>query len=226
MKSEENTHSDYPFDVLDASQMNRILRHRLRNLCAGFRMALELTLEQIGQSHPQIGERCSLMLSDIDDLLGMTEHLDLLLAELPAPEPLALREIVAALRKELARRFPHCCLEMHGPQEEVMLPQGAWFLVILRELLLNAGEAAGRDGRVEFSWQIRPSLQFEIVNRGAWPADVPLMPPRPFLTKRSRHEGIGLSIAHRFALALGAELRIDTELPDAVCVRLSGGVKE
>jgi signal transduction histidine kinase len=189
-------------------------------------MALELTLEQIGQSHPQIGERCSLMLSDIDDLLVVTERLDLLVAEFPVPEPLTLSEMLETLRKELERRFPHCFLEMLGPQEDVMLPQGSWYLVILRELLLNAGDAAGRDGQVEFSWQISPALQFEIMNRGSWPADVPRTPPRPFLTKRSRHEGIGLSIAHRFALALGAELRIDTELPDAVSVRLTDGVKE
>ncbi len=193
------TSGAYPEDALDLRRMNRTLRHRLRNLCAGVKMTIDRVADVVGRDNTQLGDRCLLIKAEMDALQGFTERMDLLFDVLPQPGPLSLFEVLSELREDFVKSFPLCAFELEGPECDVAFPKGSWLLIALKELLRNAGEAAGAEGSVSLSWRLeKDSFSLEIVNGGEpFPPDTPLNPPQPFLSPKSRHDGLGLAIAFR-----------------------------
>jgi signal transduction histidine kinase len=199
----------YPKDVIDLRQMNRALRHKLRNLCAGVKMTIDRISDTAGKSSPQLVDRCRIIKTEMDSLQRFTERLDLLFDALPQQQPKTLFEIVSFLRESFVKGFPYTSLELDGPEIEAGFPKGSWLQAALLELLLNAGEGAGLEGKVRLAWALdSEGFSFSIENGGAGiPPEIPLDPPVPFHTPKSRHDGIGLAIVHR--ICKEAPFRLD-----------------
>ena len=193
--------AEYPRDYMELRQMNRMLRHKLRNLCAGVKMTMDRIAETAAQFNPQLASRCGIINSEMDSLRIFTERMDLLFDALPQPQALSLFDIAASLRESFIKAYPLCSLELEGPELDAVFPKGSLLKTALSELLANAGEAAGAEGRVAFIWSLDEaslSFVFRIENGGAsFPEGLPLDPPSPFHTPKSRHDGLGLAIAFR-----------------------------
>ncbi len=219
--------ASYPKDSIDLRQMNRALRHRLRNLCAGVKMTVERVADTTGKTNPQLADRCRIINTEMDSLQRFTERLDLLFDILPQAQPKTLFEILSTLRDSFVKAYPLCSLELDGPECDVAFPKGSWIHAVLKELLQNAGDAAGADGKVFFSWKLSDgSFLFEIVNGGASiPEDIPLAPPQPFHTPKSRHDGLGLAIAFRICneSSFGLDLRNGRSEGASATVRIPPG---
>lgn len=213
--------SDYPVHTLDIPEMNRTLRHRIRNVCAGMKMSLDAMEPRMPQDQT-IVERLKLMHQDLDRLQEFTERLDLLFERLPSPQPASVNDMVANLRDFFKKRFPLCPVDWDGPGSQAQLLCASWFELALRELLTNAAEAAGHDNQVKMVWQVDPDLEFAVVNTGeAWPEHVPTAPPVPFTTTKGRHDGIGLCIVRRLCEALDTDMTVHTDMPELTAVKLS-----
>lgn len=211
----------YPRDVLDTHEMNRTLRHRLRNHCAGMKFTVDALVEDAGDLHPEVEPKCLMMADELTRLLRFTERMDLLFDQLPTAAPSTVREVLQRGVEAFARQFPWCDLRVEGPDADLALEQGNWFAIALNELLVNAGEAAGRDGEVRVLWQVEPVFAATVVDVGSpWPDKIPRSPPVPFFTTRGQHDGIGLAIAYRFSRALAMDMDIITQVPEVVAVRL------
>ncbi|MDD3117903.1 MAG: ATP-binding protein [Victivallales bacterium] len=189
----------YPDEFMDHNRMNRVMRHHLRNLCAGVKMTVERISAMTAAINPQIGSRCDIIINELDTLHRLTDRMDLLFDTLPGAKSRSLFELVAALRRSFAARFPFCALKLNGPETVLNLPYGSRLQLALEELLTNAGEAAGENGSVVMTWNTAAGeLEFILENDGeSFPAEIPTTPPIPFYTSRSRHDGLGLSIAYR-----------------------------
>ena len=67
----------------DLFQMNRVLRHRLRNHSAGMKMTLSAIEKELQAQGSPMAERCLLMKKELESLELMTERMDLVFADLP-----------------------------------------------------------------------------------------------------------------------------------------------
>ncbi len=216
----EDNQNVIPSEPIDSQAMNRLLRHRLRNLCAGAKMTLDRISTQAGK--PSVSEKCTVLCAEFDNLELFTRRMDLLFDRLPTPSPLYLCELLTSLRQSFARKHPLCALKLEGPEVELALRNGSLVETAVAELLANAGDAAGAEGAVTLRWEFAEQdtrLAFVITNTGApIPAEIPLAPPAPFHTTRGRHDGLGLSIAHRIAKSLRGGLEIKSNTQDSICV--------
>jgi len=211
----------YPFDNVDLRKMNRIIRHRLRNLCAGVKMTVEKIASVTSQTHPQMADRCSLIVAELENLREFTDRMDRLFDNLPAPEPKSLFDILCDAREFFIKKFPFCHLELDGGELAASFKHGSWFVIAMREIIANAGEAAGASGTVRLAWAEKDgSVTVSVSNPGEPPPpEIPLNPPRPFNTLRSRHDGIGLAIANRICEEAGASLSIESS-PETTAVHI------
>jgi K+-sensing histidine kinase KdpD len=93
--------------------------------------------------------------------------MDLLFDNLPAPDPKTLFEIVSGIRTDFVKKYPLCSIELSGPEENCAFIHGSWLVIALNELLENAGEAAGAEGIINFSWKLNSEMfTFTITNSG------------------------------------------------------------
>jgi len=210
----ENRNPSYPIEAMNHYVMNRILRHRLRNLCAGVKMTVERISSMTASINPQIGSRCDIVISEMDNLRDFTDRMDMLFDALPASEPKTLFDLVVTARTFFAPKFPFGKLSFSGPEAMVTFAHGSWLIIVLQELLTNAGEAAGEGGEVTLAWAVgAEGVRLEVSNTGeTLAAEIPLTPPSPFMTTKSRHDGLGLAIVWRICVALGATLKFETAL--------------
>lgn len=212
----------YPADVIDLQRMNRVLRHRLRNLCAGLKLTTE-SIRHASGGDRGLEQKCLMMLEEIAAVHRMTDRMDWLFDVLPPPLRGTWRELVEGAAAEFCARHPLSTLNLDGPGEEHELEAGNWLGMVLSELLANAGEAAGKAGDVSLMWSFEGGLCFTVVNAGSlWPESVVIDPPSPFVTTRGQHLGIGLCIVHRVCLALGLSMDVSMPAPDVVAVRMRG----
>ncbi|RMD82239.1 MAG: sensor histidine kinase [Lentisphaerae bacterium] len=219
--------SPYPDAYVNHYQMNRIVRHRLRNLCFGMSMALERMQEQTASVLPQASENCALMLKELDHLMNFTHRMDLLFSELPEPEEKKLVDILLRVREEFAEKHPYCDLELEGPQLDVVIASGNYLSIILGELLDNAAEAALEPNpRLTWSRPDQKILKFAVTNQTDAPLEVPLSPPQPFFTTRGRHDGLGLAIVQRLVNHSNATLTINQNGDDQVCAEVHFPTRE
>jgi len=202
-----------PTDRIDLQRMNRVLRHRLRNLCCGMKMALERISDQTRMDYPTVGDSCTVMSSELENLLAFTHRMDLLFDTLPKPEPFNLFQIISHARQFLAESHPYCTVKMSGPEEEIKLLPGSLVRIALEQLLANAAELTV-DDTVEFKWESGKGLKFIVENSFSAEIDsIPVEPPLPFVTHRGRHDGLGLAIVQRIADALGGSFKLK-QLPN------------
>jgi signal transduction histidine kinase len=206
-----NKKKDYIEENLELSQMNRVIRHRLRNLCAGVKMTSNRIAETLKESNPRMSARCEVIVSELDNLFEFTQRMDPLFDALPPKEAKTFFDLIISLQEYFVKKFPFVNMELAGDELDITLSSGNLLYTLLWELLDNAGNAAGSDGKVKLNWSLNQDNQlvFEIENNGEIPAEIPITPPKPFYTLRSRHDGVGLAIAYRIAKELESEVIID-----------------
>ncbi|MCM8543287.1 MAG: sensor histidine kinase [Lentisphaeraceae bacterium] len=208
-------------------QMNRVLRHKLRNHSAGLKMTLHRIQEVLESVNSQMADRCSLMLNELESLENFTERMDLIFSDLPEAEPMMLFNLICDLRRSFASDFPMVNLDFVGEECAAMFPNGNYILIALQELLANAGEAAGLEGNVSLQWKLEDKVEFTITNNGeSIPENIPMTPPVPFYTEKGRHDGLGLSIADRICRSLNGTLSIESQKNGGVVVTLELPRKE
>lgn len=211
---------NYPESNFNFQKMNRILRHRLRNLCAGIKMTVERIADMTRETHPQIPTRCDIINAELLNLQTFTERLDLLFDKLPQHSKKSLFEMISEIRASFAKNFPLCSLDFNGPELDIVFNHGSWIVTAISELLMNAGTAAGADGTVELAWSLADDgFVFAVINKGTITPDIPLNPPQPFNTQQGRHDGIGLSIAFRICAELKASFSAENASDNIVIVK-------
>ncbi len=205
--NEEN----YIEENIDLKLMNRVLRHRLRNLCAGVKMTSERISKTIQDTHPRMSARCDIVVSELDNLEEFTQRLDLVFDTLPNPSSLSLFEIINMSRLKFVDKFPFSTLELYGEELKMDFKNGNLIQIVVEELLMNAGDAT-IEGRISLNWKIiENELQIWICNDAQIPKEIPIDPPQPFNTNRGKHDGIGLAIAHRIIESIGSEFKIENK---------------
>ena len=224
--SEKNA---YPASVMRLQSMNRIVRHRLRNLCAGVRMTIERIASVTEKTHPEIPGRCKIICSELDNLQEFTARMDLLFDNMPTSCQMPLFELITELRSSFSKRNPLLSLELDGPEENISIRNGSWFVTALMELLDNAAEAAGPEGNVKLNWDFDNEKQsFSIVienSSGPIGPAIPINPPVPFHTERSRHDGLGMAIAYRICAETNSAMTVENS-PDKVKVIINFAKEE
>ncbi|MCJ8331380.1 MAG: HAMP domain-containing histidine kinase [Lentisphaeria bacterium] len=197
----------YTKDLVDLNQMNRIMRHRLRNLCCGMKMAIDRISEQTAKDYPAIGDSCSIMGDELDNLERFTHRMDLLFDKLPASEPQAFYHVILSARQYFIQNFPFLDIIMDGPESDAILLHGSWIMIALEELILNAGESSSEEESVSVTWTFGEKTYIKIKNldEDKLPEEIPFDPPQPFFTIRGRHDGLGLSIVNRICMKIGAK---------------------
>ncbi len=143
----------YPVNVLDIQKLNSVVRHRLRNLYAGFDMALDSMESDLQAAGAPSAEKCDLLRADLQDLYRFTERMTLLLDPLPDPEPLELQAVLSEIIEQVSRQHPFCDFQCDGSDEPLTLAHGNWYRIALTELLSNAAEATGQEGTVKMAWK-------------------------------------------------------------------------
>jgi len=198
----------YPEDTVDLTLMNRRLNHRLRNFCTGMQMVVQ-AIETYPQDQAKILEKCPLVQAELDRLMTLTRRLDLLFEVLPPAAEMSVADLMENARFEFAHDFPLCNLDIDAPLTKGPLSGGGMLDIALKELLANAGTAAGVDGSVTLRWDVESGDTICITNTGEQlPDDLAIDPPVPFASNRSRHDGIGLAIVHRVLNTIDARWTI------------------
>ena len=136
----------------DAFQMNRIMRHKLRNHSAGLKMTLHRIQEVLEEVSSEMADRCSLMLNELEGLEHFTERMDLIFSDFPEAEGTMLFNLICELRRKFASKYPLCNLVFEGKECAALFKNGNILIIALWELLRNAGESAGIDGNVTLRW--------------------------------------------------------------------------
>lgn len=210
----------------DPAQMNRILRHKLRNHSAGMKMTISKIQDILEDVAPNMSDRCSLMIQELGGLEDFSCRMDWIFNDLPEPEDMDFFTLLTESRSFFAQKFSYCDLKMSGPQSVLSLHYGNWILIAVKELLANAGECVGDDCEVKFSWSVEDDLVLEFVNSGdGMPENIPLDPPQAFFTNKGRHDGLGLAIVYRIVNMLGGKLSFMNE-KDLTQVKIEVPLKE
>jgi len=228
-KTNNSGKDKYPASAMRLQSMNRVLRHRLRNLCAGVRMTVERIAKVTGTTHPDIPNRCKIICTELDNLQEFTDRMDLLFDNLPASCQMPLFELITELRSRFSKKNPLLSLELDGPEENISIKNGSWFVTALEELLDNAAEAAGAEGHVKMTWAVDNADQsFRIaIENPSEPIgpEIPINPPVPFHTERSRHDGLGMAIAYRICTETKSGMTVENS-PDKVKVIINFAKEE
>jgi signal transduction histidine kinase len=188
----------------DLQRMNRVLRHRLRNFASGIRSAVTILEGELdGQLDPESMEYFPLIAHECDVITEMTQHLNLLLEpECPeremgtTAEPLG--DLLALLTDRISSVFTTSTLDVDMDQTcaVVPVPCGGLVRASLFEIVKNAIEETGHapvklTARVE-----QDGVVFTVADMGPGLRDATLAAIfKPFFTTRTKHLGIGLTIA-------------------------------
>ncbi len=191
----------------DLRRMNRVLRHRLRNFASGIRSAVSILESELeGQLDPETMEYFPLMVHECEVITEMTQHLNLLLdRECPerktglTPEPLG--DLLTLLTDRISSLFPTATfnVDMQPALAVTRASCGGHVRASLFEIIKNAIEETGHmpvdlNVRVEHDMVV-----FTVVDRGPGLRDAtPDEIFKPFFTTRTKHLGIGLTIASEF----------------------------
>lgn len=196
------------------ADMARVVRHRLRNIAAGIRSAVQLLDEETAdQLDPGLREYFPLIVKECDSLCDLAGRFSLYFDRTlspPGPEPVAL--LTTRTCTAMAARFSTVEITREGTGEGDV---SGWAEAALAELVCNACEAAPQ-GHVTVCVENRDGHAcWTVMDSGSGPA--PADRRRcfyPFYTTRPRHLGLGLPLARTLAQRLGGTC-VANALPDS-----------
>jgi len=208
----------------DMELMARVLRHRLRNIASGVKVATTLLSGQLASRlTPSEQEYFPLIVKECDALAELASRLSLLLGSVPDGKAGQLGSLVAQACHGLRERRPLLnirCIPAAGA-ETATVKSDVCLLTALAEILANAAAASsGQEVVVRYacaadSVEIVVQDQGKGLSPGDWLAAL-----SPFRLARLDRLGIGLAIAARAVAAMGGTLRAQQDA-DGFCVILN-----
>lgn len=198
-------------------EMAAAVAHEIKNPLAGIAGAVQV----LGRRFPADDARAEI----VTEIHHQVRRLDETIRELlvfarpprPRPVPLDLREFCDRILRVLAEEPD---LKRH--RLEVVIPHGTLvradpqlFENILVNLLLNAGQALGtRAGRIRLHASERADRTLvSVADDGPGiPEDVLPRLFKPFFTTKAQGTGLGLAVVHKFVLAMGGKVEVQTGL--------------
>lgn len=209
-------------DEEDLGRMNKVLRHRLRNFASGVKSAVTLLESELkGCLSPDSQEYFPLIKAECDSLHTLTQRMSLLF-DRDCPARAAARAnhgtatvgtVLDRVLEQIRAEFPTAAVAVHV--DEALQAQGlagsAALVLALTEIVRNALESAGMANVTISCDQKEGCLCFRVADAGPGiktgdPSQIFL----PFHTSRSKHTGIGLSIAAEVLAEQGGRLSAET----------------
>lgn len=200
----------------DLIRMNGVLRHRLRNFASGIKSAVSLIAKDSeAQLSPEIREYFPLIINECNVLTDLTGRLNLVFegnSERGADE--AVTPLLERVMDRIRTAMPTAAISVESvgkPGDSVVSASGS-IAIALNELLVNAAEASGRKQVVLNVVRDDKRVQFVVTDsgRGVPAADLEKI-FLPFYTTKSRHLGIGLTIARRLVADAGGVLAAEQD---------------
>jgi signal transduction histidine kinase len=201
--------------LLRASEMNAHLQelniaaaglaHETRNPLNIVRGLAQLISQSPGLS-PGIRQKSNEITEEVDRVTGrLNEFITYSRSPEPRPAPTRLLAVVGDVQRtlgsDLAEKAIHC--ETRGPDLVVEADESLLRQVIFN-LLLNAIQAVGQDGRVEVIMQHngRGEAAFEVRDNGPG-VPIELRPEifKPYFTTRPEGTGMGLAVVRQIVMA-------------------------
>jgi signal transduction histidine kinase len=194
------------------------LAHQLRNAVTGARLAVQLhqkrcpVLTSEGTPKPESDESLAVALRQ----LALTEDqiqrlLSLSRRESPASVTASLPELIAEIEQLIRPHADHARVELSvnsNAKADSTVGDTERFRAAIMNLLLNAIEAAGPEGRVRF--EIRSTEASHIItvsdNGPGPPPEVAASLFEPFVTSKPEGVGLGLALARQVAQDFGGDL--------------------
>ncbi len=195
----------------DLSRMNKVLRHRLRNLAAGIKSSIVLLSKELEDKiSPDLLEYFPLVAAECDSISELTNRMNLLfdsdLRCLSAPNVTSLHpsdtiaHVIREMEQTVRARYPYHRLRSEGSDAvmDLVLRDRRALSASLREVVANACEASSGGEVVVAVEQTCDNLVFRVSDHGQGIAHADYDKVfLPFYTTKSRQVGIGLSIAER-----------------------------
>ncbi len=183
----------------------RIMRHRLLNIMSGVKSANSLLSGMLDERlEPQEREYFPLINRECDLVCALVDRFEAFFGVLPKVFPMALAPAVAAAERKLRVDFPMADIEVQvNVQNPGRLVCSETLATVLHEAVENAFGIARTPvhiyiGDAAAGCMVRVSDQ-----GGPVSPEVLEMAFEPFFTERTKHMGLGLSIARRMMDRLG-----------------------
>ena len=205
-------------------QMAAVVAHEVRNPLAGIKGAIQVLMSRRAAEDTELPVMRDIV-SRIDSLSELIN--DLMVFARPRPPRLAVVELHAILADAITivRRDPSA----HGVEISVegddvpVTADGELVRATVLNLLLNAAQAMGNDGRIVVrTSRENGSATIQIRDNGPGiPAEIRDQVFEPFFTTKARGGGLGLPIARRTAELHGGTLTLDCPASGGTIVTMS-----
>jgi nitrogen-specific signal transduction histidine kinase len=193
--------------------MVRLLRHRLLNVVSGLKSANSLLSSELDDRlTAREREYFTLIDKEYDKISGMVGRIEALFGILPKPKPASLQAALTTVMTKLGETFPMAEIQLDIVCEDSeQLFCGMTIETVLHEAVGNAYEISRKPVKILIR-DVDGGLSIRVIDQGeALSSEVQNMAFEPFYSTRSRHLGVGLSIARRLVehqsgtIAIGVE---------------------
>jgi signal transduction histidine kinase len=205
----------------DLERMGRAMRHRLRNVASGIKAATTLLSSQLdARLQPAEREYFPLIIKECDALAELATRLGVLLEGEVAQKPVLLGSLVVQARQVAVARYPFASIRIQLSAAVEQTEVGGGLLTALKEIVVNAAEAAGRSEVLVTGECHGLMLTLTVQDGGTGMSeDDWVKGMQPFRLSRAAHLGIGLAIAHDAVGRLGGTLSGQRN-PTGFCVTM------
>lgn len=197
----------------DLIRMNKVLRHRLRNSASGLKASITfLAKELAGRLAPRELEYFPLIQQECDAITAITNRMQLMFDPVRLSSALPMTEIMESVSRIMHEEFPTTAffLENEAGEGPMVSEKDALFIPLC-EVLRNAAEAApGEAVRIHIQAPAAGALTITVSDSGSGfsASDDPFL---PFLTTKTRHLGLGLTIARKYMEYIGGTITYTRE---------------
>jgi signal transduction histidine kinase len=198
-------------DDKDLYRMNSVLRHRLRNFASGIKTAVTL-LSQEAQKvmSPQSLEYFPLIVNECNSIQSLTQRLNLFFDQVHLGGDESVGEIIQKTLIDIHNEFPESKLQISDSPGSIesVISGGDSIRIALVEIIRNAIES-DKSQTIQLDCYVdNDFVHIRVIDKGSGlPEDNPGKIFLPFYTTRSKHVGLGLSIARRMAEKAGGNIK-------------------
>lgn len=195
-----------------SERMVRLLRHRLLNIVSGVKSANSLLASELDDRlTPREREYFPLIDKECLQICGIVARLEELFGVMSQPKPAPLEKAVTSIIADLRASFPMAEITLEvDVSDSGRLVCRSTLGTALHEAIENAYEMSKRPVKVLICDVDGGSL-IRIIDKGkTLSSEARKMAFEPFYTTRTRHLGVGLSIARKMVEGLGGTVGIGT----------------